>query len=51
VARLVASGKSNREVATELVLSTKTVEHHLGRIYGKLRITSRTQLALRLADR
>jgi DNA-binding CsgD family transcriptional regulator len=51
VARLVASGKSNREVATELVLSTKTVEHHLGRIYAKLTITSRTQLALRLADR
>ena len=51
VARLVADGKSNREVATQLVLSTKTVERHLGRIYTKLRISSRTQLALRLTER
>ena len=50
VARLVSCGKSNREVASELVLSTKTVEHHLGRIYQKLRICSRTQLAGRLAE-
>jgi DNA-binding CsgD family transcriptional regulator len=50
VARLVSCGKSNREVAGELVLSTKTVEHHLGRIYQKLGISSRTQLALRLID-
>jgi DNA-binding CsgD family transcriptional regulator len=40
VARLVASGNSNREVAAELVLSVKTIEHHLGRIYRKLGITS-----------
>jgi DNA-binding CsgD family transcriptional regulator len=51
VARLVSHGKSNREVASELVLSAKTVEHHLGRIYQKLGIGSRTQLALRLAER
>jgi ATP/maltotriose-dependent transcriptional regulator MalT len=50
VARLVSYGKSNREVAGELVLSTKTVEHHLGRIYQKLGISSRTQLALRLVE-
>jgi len=50
VARLVSCGKSNREVASELVLSTKTVEHHLGRIYQKLGICSRTQLALRFAE-
>jgi DNA-binding NarL/FixJ family response regulator len=49
VARLVAHGKSNRQVASELVLSAKTVEHHLGRIYQKLGIASRTQLAVRLA--
>jgi DNA-binding CsgD family transcriptional regulator len=51
VARLVASGKSNREVASELVLSAKTIEHHLGRIYHKLGIGSRTQLTVRLAQR
>ena len=50
VARLVASGKSNREAAAELVLSVKTIEHHLGRIYQKLDIGSRTQLALHLSD-
>jgi DNA-binding CsgD family transcriptional regulator len=48
VARLVANGKSNREVAAELVLSVKTIEHHLGRIYRKLGIGSRSQLAVRL---
>jgi DNA-binding NarL/FixJ family response regulator len=50
VARLVASGKSNRDVAAELVLSVKTIEHHLGRIYRKLGIGSRTELALRLSE-
>jgi DNA-binding NarL/FixJ family response regulator len=51
VARLVAAGKSNREVASELVLSAKTVEHHLGRIYAKFGIASRTQLTVRLTQR
>jgi DNA-binding CsgD family transcriptional regulator len=50
VARLVAKGKSNREAAAELVLSVKTIEHHLGRIYQKLGISSRTQLALHLTE-
>jgi DNA-binding NarL/FixJ family response regulator len=50
VARLVANGKSNREAAAELVLSVKTIEHHLGRIYQKLGISSRTQLALYLTE-
>jgi DNA-binding NarL/FixJ family response regulator len=50
VARLVASGRSNREAAAELVLSVKTVEHHLGRIYQKLGIRSRTQLAVHLSE-
>jgi DNA-binding CsgD family transcriptional regulator len=44
VAGLVAEGKTNREVAAELVLSVRTVEHHLQRIYGKLGLSSRTQL-------
>ena len=48
MARLVASGKTNREVAAELMLSPKTVEYHLGNVYSKLGVHSRTQLVLRL---
>jgi len=47
VAALVAGGMSNREVAGELYLSVKTVQYHLTRIYGKLGIRSRTELAAR----
>ncbi len=45
IAALVATGKSNREVAEALHLSTHTVEWNLARIYRKLGIRSRTQLA------
>ncbi len=45
VATLVASGMSNREVAAELILSVKTIEYHLGNIFVKLGVRSRTQLA------
>jgi ATP/maltotriose-dependent transcriptional regulator MalT len=45
VARLVCAGKSNRQVATELVISVKTVGYHLGNTYAKLGVNSRTQLA------
>ena len=41
VLRLVASGKSNREVASTLVISEHTVARHLQNIYGKLRVPSR----------
>ena len=44
VAEAVARGRRNRDVAGELHLSTRTVEAHLGRIYRKLGITSRSQL-------
>ena len=40
VARLVAAGRSNRETAAELYVSVKTVEFHLGHIFGKLGIRS-----------
>jgi DNA-binding CsgD family transcriptional regulator len=48
VARLVAAGHTNREAAADLQVSVKTVEVHLTRIYAKLGIGSRTQLARRL---
>ena len=51
VAGVVARGLSNREVAAELGISVKTVEHHLGRIYSKLGVRSRTQLLVHLAGR
>ena len=48
VARLAASGLSNREVAAELMLSVKTVEFHLSHAYHKLAVGSRRELASRL---
>lgn len=48
IARLVCRGMTNREVAAELVLSVKTIGYHLGNVYGKLGVNSRTQLAARL---
>jgi DNA-binding CsgD family transcriptional regulator len=45
VARLVANGATNTEVATELFVNSKTVEFHLGNVYRKLGVRSRTELA------
>jgi DNA-binding CsgD family transcriptional regulator/tetratricopeptide (TPR) repeat protein len=45
VAFAVARGHSNREVASQLFLSTKTVEFHLRNVFRKLNIGRRTQLA------
>ena len=45
VALVVAEGLSNREAATALFLSPKTIEAHLGRVYRKLGIRSRSELA------
>jgi DNA-binding NarL/FixJ family response regulator len=42
---LIASGCSNKEIAQELRLSERTVKYHLTRIFGKLGVTSRMQLA------
>jgi DNA-binding NarL/FixJ family response regulator len=49
VARLAASGLTNREVAAALTVSRKTVEAHLARVYQKLGIHSRAELGARLA--
>ena len=42
VLALVASGKSNRDIAAELVISEKTVARHLSNIFGKLGVASRS---------
>ena len=45
VALIVARGATNKEVAAQLFVSPKTVEHRLGNIYKKLEVRSRTELA------
>ena len=42
VLRLVAQGQSNPQIAKALVVSRKTVEHHLEHIYNKIGVTCRT---------
>jgi len=44
VARFVAQGLSNRDVAAQLFLSPRTIDFHLRKVFAKLGITSRTQL-------
>jgi DNA-binding CsgD family transcriptional regulator/tetratricopeptide (TPR) repeat protein len=44
VARLIADGRTNRSAATELMISPNTVATHLRSIFGKLSVTSRSQL-------
>ncbi len=46
VIRLVAQGKSNREIAEALVISGKTVKAHISNILGKLDLQDRTQMAI-----
>jgi predicted ATPase/DNA-binding CsgD family transcriptional regulator len=46
VARLVALGRSNREVAEELVVGVRTVETHLEHIFRKLAVQTRTEVAV-----
>ena len=50
VARLVAVGMSNRQVAAELFVSIKTVQFHLTHIYAKLGISSRAELAAQFRE-
>lgn len=51
VAELVGAGRSNQETAAELFMSVKTVEANLTRVYRKLSLRSRTELANRMNSR
>jgi DNA-binding CsgD family transcriptional regulator len=51
VAALVADGLSNKEVAARLFVSVRAVEVNLSKVYAKLGIRSRTELARRMGDR
>jgi DNA-binding CsgD family transcriptional regulator len=50
IAGLVSEGKRNREIAEELFISVKTVEANLSRIFQKVGVRSRTELARRLGS-
>jgi len=45
IAERAAEGRTNREIGAELFLSEKTIEGHLTRIFAKLGVTSRVEVA------
>ncbi len=47
---LIDSGRSNREIADQLVLAESTVKRHINHLYGKLAVDSRTQALARARD-
>jgi LuxR family maltose regulon positive regulatory protein len=50
VLRLVATGRSNREIADQLVIAVSTVKSHTNTIFGKLGVKSRTQAVARAVE-
>ena len=51
IASLVAGGATNREVAQEMHLSPRTVDHHLRNVFARLGVRSRTEMARQLTAR
>jgi DNA-binding CsgD family transcriptional regulator len=49
IAALVAQGRTNQQVAAALFVSPKTVEWNLSKVYKKLHVRSRAELAAKLA--
>ena len=50
IADLVALGRTNKEIAAELYLSEKTIESHMTRLFGKLGVRSRAEVAKAVGD-
>jgi DNA-binding NarL/FixJ family response regulator len=50
IAELVAQGRTNREIAEQLVLSARTIDAHLRNVYAKLGVRSRVELARTVAS-